>query len=330
MGIRHLSHDSILDARLARLVEVARAYYLEHQTQAEIARSLGISRSQVSRYLSSARELGIVQVRVTIPARETSSLRESLRRRYPHLRDVVVAPAFSGNLDAVRAIIGRCAANWLMDKVQPGHRVALGCGRTLRAMVDAMPERYIPNVTVVQAMGNVGHEAHNIDYNEIARKAGAAIGAQVYYLSAPAILGRGSGTAAALVVANPTLEFTLSLVRRADVYVVGLGSLESDQLYARVGLIRQEELNDLKGRAVGDICGRFFDLNGLEQPSAFNDRIVGVGLDDLCRAQVAIGVAGGPDKVAPLLGALRGRLINVLVSDEQTIHSLLALDDTYP
>ncbi len=330
MEMHHPSRDTMLDSRLARLVEVARAYYLEHQTQAEIARSLGISRSQVSRYLSSARELGIVQVRITVPAQETSSIRGSLQRRYPHLRDVIVAPAFSSNPEAVRTMIGRFAAKCVVETVQPGHHIALGCGRTLRAMVDAMSERYIPNVTVVQAMGNVGHEAHNIDYNEIARKASEAIGAKVCYLSAPAILGQGSEKASALVGANPTLEYTLSLARRADVYVVGLGSLESDQLYARVGLIRQEELNDLKGRAVGDICGRFFDLGGQEQPSAFNDRIVGVELEDLRRAPVAIGVAGGPDKVAPLLGALRGRLINVLVSDEQTIHSLLALDDTHP
>jgi deoxyribonucleoside regulator len=156
------------------------------------------------------------------------------------------------------------------------------------------------------------------------------MGAQVHYVSAPAILGQGSGKASALVKANPTLEHALSLARRADVYVVGLGSLESDQLYARVGLIQQKELNDLKGHAVGDICGRFFDLMGAEQRSAFDDRIVGVELEDLRCAHFSIGVAGGPDKVAPLLGALRGRLINVLVSDEQTVHSLLALDDSYP
>jgi deoxyribonucleoside regulator len=319
----------ILDRRLARLVEVARAYYLEHQTQAEIARSLGISRSQVSRYLTSARELGIVQIRITLPSEETSGLRDELRHRFPHLRDVIVAPAFSGNREAIRTLIGRFAANFVMDTVQPGHSLALGCGRTLRAMVDALPERYIPGVTVVQAMGNIGHEAHNIDYNEIARKAADAMVAQVHYLSAPAILGPGSGRAAALVAANPMLEQALSLARRADVYIVGLGSLESDQLYARLGLIQHEELNDLKGRAVGDICGRFFDLSGREQRSVFDERIVGIELDDLRRAQFAIGVAGGPDKAAPLLGALRGNLINVLISDEQTIHSVLALDDTY-
>ena len=43
------------------LIEIARAYYEQDHDQGEIAQSLGISRSQVSRYLSQAKELNIVQ-----------------------------------------------------------------------------------------------------------------------------------------------------------------------------------------------------------------------------------------------------------------------------
>ena len=42
---------------------------------------------------------------------------------------------------------------------------------------------------------------------------------------------------------------------------------------------------------------------------------------------LAIGIAGGPEKVAPLLGALRGGYINGLVTDEQTAQGLLRLDE---
>lgn len=319
------------DPRIAFLVQVARAYYLENQTQAEIAQSLGISRSQVSRHLSEARELGIVQVRVITPYERSPELERLVRGRYPHLQDVVVAPAFSSTPEALRTIIGRAAARYIVDVLRPGQRLALGCGRTLRAMVDALQKRDVPNVMVLQAMGNIGHEAHNIDYNEIARKAADALGAHVYYLSAPAILGVGSGSARALVAANTGLEYALSLAHHADVYIVGLGSLESDQLYARAGLIQQAELDDLHQRgAVGDICGRFFDLDGGEQLSSFAERIVGIDLRDLQRGQLAIGIGGGVDKAAPLLGALRGRFINVLISDEQTVRQMLALDETSP
>jgi deoxyribonucleoside regulator len=314
------------DSRVSLLVQVARAYYLENRTQAEIADSLGISRSQVSRYLTEARDQGIVQVRIITPDDDVQDLRQSLLKCYPHLHDVVITPSFPDNPDALRASIGSAAARYVGEALVSSQRLALGCGRSLRATVDALPKRQLANVEVVQAMGNIGHEAHNVDYNEIARKAADALGARVYYLSAPAILGKGSGKASDLIMTNPPLEYALSLARHANVYVVGLGSLEIDQVYVRAGLIQQPELDDLRERAVGDICGRFFDSHGEEQQSAFADRIIGIELNDLRDASLAVGVAGGQDKVAPLLGALRGGFLNVLISDEQTVRSIVAVD----
>ncbi len=315
------------DPYITRLIEVARAYYLDNRTQAEIARSLGISRSLVSRHLTAARKMGIVEIRIIAPEESTSIIGQALQQRFPHLKDVVVAPTFSDDPESLRAMISRFAANYLMGILEPGHKLSLGCGRTLRAMVEALQNKTLPDILVVQAMGNIGHEAHRIDYNEIARHAADSLGGQVVYVSAPAILGEGSGKATDLIAANPTLSYALALARQADVYVVGVGSMESDQLYVRSGLIKQSELDDLRARAVGDICGRFFDIEGGEQASAFTSRIVGIELDDLRGAAYAIGVAGGADKVAPLLGALRGGFINVLVSDERTIQKMLELDD---
>ena len=183
---------------------------------------------------------------------------------------------------------------------------------------------------LLQAMGNLGHEAHQIDYNEIARDAAETFSGRLIYMSAPAILGTGSGSAEEFITTNPMLAESLDQARDADIFVVGLGSMESDVVYTRVGLIKEEEFNDLRGQVVGDICGRFFDINGVEKPSPFNDRLVGVNLADIHNGAFSIGVAGGPDKAAPLLGAIRGNHINALVSDEQTVHSILALDDAYP
>lgn len=316
------------DPYITRLIEIARAYYIENHTQAEIARSLGISRSLVSRHLTAARKMGIVEIRIIAPEESASIAGQALQQRFPHLKDIIVAPTFSDDSKAVQAMIGRFAANYLTSVLQAGHTLALGCGRTLRAMVEALPNKAVPGVQIVQAMGNLGHEAHKIDYNEIARHAGDALSGKVYYVSAPAILGEGSGLAEELVRANPTLDYALSLARQANVYVVGIGSLESDELYVRSGLIRQSDLDDLKMRAVGDICGRFFDDEGRVQESSFGRRIVGIELDDLRHAAYAIGVAGGADKAVPLLGALRGGFINVVVSDEKTIQHILELDNT--
>jgi DNA-binding transcriptional regulator LsrR (DeoR family) len=295
-----------------------------NQTQADIARRLGISRSMVSRELTLAREMGIIDIRIKYPRDTHTAHGQRLMRLFPHLLDAVIAPTFSEEPDAVRAMIGRAAANYLIGHLKPGQRLALGCGRTLRAVVDALPRQPIAGIEIVQAMGNIGHEAHGIDYNEIARQAADALSGRVYYVSAPAILGKRAGQASDFIEANPVLSHALSLAQQADVVAVGLGSLESDQLYAQAGLIDSDELDTLRGRAVGDICGRFFDLNGGEVIAPFAGRTIGITLQDLRSAPISIGIAGGADKVEPLLGALRGERINVLITDELTVRRMIA------
>lgn len=312
-----------MDSQTQRFIDVARAYYLEDKTQAEIARSLGISRSMVSRYLTSARELGLVQIHIASLGTQCDDLRDAAMAAFPHLHDIVIAPTHGNAPDALRTMIGRFAANYLKRILRTGMRIALGCGRTLHAMAASLKTVDVLNVSIVQAMGNIGHEAHSLDYNEIARAVATALNGKLYYVSAPAILGINSGSALALVNANPTLLYALNLARTADIFVVGIGSLDSDMLYVRSGLIQEGELNAIRPGAVGDICGRFYSADGTPQPSPFEDRIVGVDLDDLRRARHAIGVAGGDDKVQPILGALRGGFINTLITDETTLRSIL-------
>ncbi len=311
------------DEHVGRLIEIARAYYENDATQADIAQMFNMSRSMVSRDLALAREIGIVEISIRDPRQRMPGFRERLLVLFPHLKDVVIAPVFNGDADVVRANLGRAAAGYLAASLQPGQRLALGCGRTLRAMIDSLPARRVPDIEIVQAMGNIGHEAHGIDYNEIARQAADALGGRVYYVSAPAILGPRAGTAQAFAEANLTLNHALARARAADVMVVGLGSLESDQLYVQAGLIDARDLDAVRGRAVGDICGRFFDINGQAVATPFDNRVVGIALSDMARAAAAVGVAGGPDKIDPLIGALRGRHINVLISDEHTISQLI-------
>ncbi len=309
------------------LVQAARSYYEDGRTQDEIAQALRVSRSQVSHYLRAARERGIVQIRVLDPSDRAAGVEAQLAERFPHLREIRVVPLFSRDSEVARRVVGRAAASFLQDIVRPGHRICIGCGRTLREMVRALKPTPRENVSLVQAMGSLGHEAMDIDFAELARDAAKAFGARAYLIPAPAILG--AGTSRALIDGNQSIAKAMDLARTSNVYVVGLGSLESDLIYARSGLIRASDYEHLVGiHAIGDICGRFFDLLGRPLRTRFEDRVVGIELADLRRAALAVGVAGGLEKAQPLLGALRGRYINAVITDDQTASEILRLDET--
>jgi DNA-binding transcriptional regulator LsrR (DeoR family) len=305
-----------------RLIEIARAYYEHDHDQNQIAKSFGISRSQVSRYLKKAKELNIVQVRVISPGERTRKVEIALKKRFPSLREAVVVPVFNLPPDPLRKTIARAGAHYLEEVVRPGLRICVGSGRTLCEVFGWLHPRRIPNVSIVQAMGNVGHEAMDIDFNQMARAAADAFGANVFFMNAPAILGLG--TVSELKEANPSIKEALKLAHAADMYLFGIGSLSSDLIFTRGGILKLRDLEQLRQTgSVGDICARFFDINGVEMPSSFEQRIVGITLDDLRSDALTIAVAGGPDKVLPLIGALHGHLVKVMITDEQTANAVL-------
>jgi DNA-binding transcriptional regulator LsrR (DeoR family) len=171
-------------------------------------------------------------------------------------------------------------------------------------------------------MGNIGHELMNLDFNELARSAGKAFGARVIYLNAPAIMS--SGSSKELIASSDSIRYALQMARSADMFVVGIGSIQADSIFSQVGLISDAALDELKNAgAVGDICARFFDQTGNIIPSSFDDRITGIRLEDLCGHGFTVGVSGGAEKVIPLLGALRGNFLNALVTDELTANGIL-------
>jgi DNA-binding transcriptional regulator LsrR (DeoR family) len=307
------------------VAEVARAYYERDLTQQRVAEQFGISRSQISRYLQEAREREIVQFRIIAPDTRDADAEARLRTWFPDLREVVVAAVFSDHELVARRAVARASAQLLGRLVKPRMTVCFGAGRTLAEMVDLLEPDGIGGVTVAQAMGNAGHEGLDIDYNAVAGAAATAFGGRSVQINAPAILGRGA-SAADLEASNPQIRDALAVARSADIYVLGVGSMTSDEIYVRTGLVSLEELAVVAAEgAVGDICGNFFDIEGRPVSGPFADRVVGVRLKDLRKAPTVIGCVSGTGKVQAIVGALAGRFLNTLVTDEHTAHGVLEL-----
>ena len=78
----------VLDNRRI-LVKVAQMYYEEGATQSEIAEKIGVSRSLISKYLTKARELGIVEITIHDEGLHLFHQLERKVERLYNLREVV-------------------------------------------------------------------------------------------------------------------------------------------------------------------------------------------------------------------------------------------------
>jgi DNA-binding transcriptional regulator LsrR (DeoR family) len=305
------------------LVAVARMYYERAMKQEQIATALGVSRSQVSRYLSAAHDRGIVQIRVISPAQTDADLEIALCARFARLTTAVVVPSLFETGPIVLSQVAAAGADLLTSMVRPGDTICVGAGRTLNQLVTSLPSSRRDHVTVVQAMGNAGHEGHDIDYNAIAIATAAAFGGRTYHVNSPAILGLGYD-AERLENSNQSIAEALGRARRADLFVVGIGSLETDTLYLTTGLLSEQDLSDVAALdPAGDICGRFYDIKGRELPTPFGPRIVGITLSDLKHSRRVLAVASGVEKARSIAGALAGGYVTHLVTDEAVAKAVL-------
>jgi DNA-binding transcriptional regulator LsrR (DeoR family) len=114
----------------------------------------------------------------------------------------------------------------------------------------------------------------------------------------------------------------LEIWDRLDVAAFGIGGRAWTA--AAFGEATCRALDD--ARAVGEILIAPFDLDGRFVGDDLRSRVIAFDARRLDRVPIRIGVAGGPAKVRPILGALRAGALTVLVSDVRTAEAVVALD----
>ena len=312
-------------------------YYVEELGQHEIAAIMGISRSQISRLLSRARELGIVRISVDDYDPRDRALEAQLTTHYRLRRAIAVripervdrgldAPAIK---EHVRRAVGYFAAPAVAQLIAPSTTLGLAGGRTLAELVGHLaPPAGAPaaGVTVLPLMGNIGPTASDIDAVDLSRRVARRFGGASYTLNAPAIAQ--DRAARDLFLAHEHIRTVRELFASLDVALVGIGSLDESAFIER-GILSGEERAALRAAgAVGEICGRFFDAAGKECGSRYRERVIGIELETLRRAAArggdVIAVTNGGGRAPALRAALAGGLVNGLVIDDGGARELLA------
>jgi DNA-binding transcriptional regulator LsrR (DeoR family) len=307
------------------VTSVARLYYLDGLGQQAIAAMIGVSRSTVSRLLTAARERGIVRISVDPWDPRDAALERRLCERF-ELRHAVVIRTLRRSPEAVRRAVGYYAAAAVAERFQPGQAVGLAGGRTLYELVNALAAVHPPTrPRVVQLMGNIDPTASVIDPTELARMLAARFEGTCYTLNAPAF--SSDRRTRDVFVDHEHIRTIRDLFAALDVALVGIGSLDESAFVER-GVLNAADFAALRDAgAIGEICGRFYDRSGRECATENRDRVVSIELDALRRCAEVIGVTNGPRRARAVLAALRGRLVNSLVIDQQGADALLAERD---
>ncbi len=308
------------------LIEIATLYYYDGLTQREIAKRFGISRSNVSRLLTEARNRGIVEIKVKQKIPLDYNLQKEIRSRFS-LKDVKILKFYGLDYQEMLRKLGTIAARYLKTILNKVSIVGMSWGTAIYEVVNAFESEFYKNIEVIQMIGGIGAENPDIDGTELARRLAEKVGGRYRYLHAPLIVENADIKKAIIVEKN--VKEVLQKVKKADVAIVGIGSTDPTvSSLVRAGYLNKKELNEIrKLGAVGDICARHFDINGNLCQIDLNERVIGIDTDVLKDINYVIGVAGGKAKASAILGVLRGGYINVLISDNKAISEVLKLND---
>jgi len=305
-----------------KLVEVAKLYYEQELTQAEIASSIGVSRALVSSILRRAKELGIVNIEIRSPLRGDKELLSKLKKRYG-LADGLIVPANRSNLDlSLRNVISQ-AALFVAKRLSNCQKIGLGWGGTVYQLVNALEaeELGIDNQRVVcPLIGSMTSPSPDWHPNEMARRLTERVGGQTIWLHAPAF----PGTRANLKRFRATEEFQYiqKFWQNLDAALVEIETYPSvpDQATAMRFGSRLIERG-----AVGGLLSYFFDMSGAVVEGE-NNYVLRIPLDILKKVKNILLVCSGNTKAQALVGALRMGLITHVITDDITATALLEIE----
>lgn len=310
---------------LRLMSKVARMYYVQGIRQQGITERLQVHQSTVSRLLKRAREANLVRFSVTTPSGIYSDLEDQLIASFA-LKDAVVVDCPLEEEPMVREL-GAATAYYLETTLKPQTKIGISSwSRSLFAMVEALhPGDYCKGGEVVQILGGVGNVGVQQQAVYIAQRLAAVIGATPVILQAPAVVA--SAEARRILSREPLLREAVKHFEHLDLALIGIGAMEPSRLLANSGNVfsKDERMELSRAGAVGDICFRFFDANGVPVKSSLMQRVIGIEPASLKRLDRVIGVAGGRKKPQAILAALRGQWINVLITDRRTAETLLSL-----
>jgi deoxyribonucleoside regulator len=308
--------------RARLLTEVAEMYYLLDMNQAEIAEKIGVTRSMISRMLSEARQKGIVDIRIHRLQLSDPKLEAELVKEF-NLLSASVIEIQNPEPSILLKSLGRFGADVLSGYLESKMVIGIPWGTTVSAVVSEIEVDTPYPVKIVQLVGAMDGRHKEYDGPKLVSKLAKKLNGEGYYINAPFICPNRETVEA--LINTPGIRETIEMGRLADIAVLGVGSTSPEfSSFYLAGYVSEEDLKRFRIEgAVGDVCGLHFDILGNEVCGDFCERLVTIRREDLNRIPLRLGIAGGPGKVTPLLGALRGGYINVLITDNNTACMLL-------
>lgn len=301
-------------------------YYNDNLTQNEVSQLLGTSRASVGRMLERARRVGLVKITLDPRVHEAFGIASELMRRFG-LNDVVLTHASAEGWESDNDRTQRLAlagGQYLAARLQPGESLAVGWGNTVSRSLLSLDRAVLARSHIFTLTGGVDPYLRAL-FNNSGEQ---SLNKRSLTSMIPAPMLASSPALAQALMDESAVRLALDGARLADHAVVGIGATPKNATIIELGYQTETELAmHAQAGIVGDMLGQFFYADGTVADLPLHNRVIGTGLDQLREMHDVIAIAGGLEKTAAITAALRGRYLNVLITDGATANAVLELSE---
>jgi DNA-binding transcriptional regulator LsrR (DeoR family) len=220
----------------------------------------------------------------------------------------------------MRAHLGAAAAELLTEIVTPDDVLGLSWARSVSAMATAL-QRLAP-VPVVQLTGALARPGVDDSSIEVVRDVARVAGGPAYFFYAPMAVP-DAATAQALR-RQPEVAQAFSRIGEVTRAVAGVGAWEAEQstLFDATSTTERREL--ARSGVCAEISGVLVDVDGNPVRSDLTERMIGITADQMRAVPEVIAIVYGGAKVRAVLAAVRGGMVNSLVTHSTLAELLIA------
>lgn len=301
-------------------------YYQDGLSQQEISDILQISRPTVARMIKNGHQQGIVKIEVINPNNLLfGNLERALEKKF-NLEEVIVTPATNSNLiDDVDETMANEVFKFLSRILNENDYVGIGMGRTLRNLIKNKCQVEPLKCTFVPTMGGIDENRYDIHSNYIASAFANIFQADCLQFFSPLLFSNHEMFER--FMQEHSMQRITTALKKLSVIVLGIGvpSKETSTL-VKEHYISEDLFDKFKQSGmIGDILAQFFDKHGnSEQFESFNKLVSSLPIDEIKKIHCRVAIVSGKHKVDSLIGAIKGKFVNVLIIDSACADELLA------
>ena len=313
--------------KLRFLAKLSDMYYNMNMTQVEIANKFSTTRFKISKFLQEARYKNVVEININEPREREFDIENELKKQFG-LKDAIVLNNKFLQKEEIIYSIGKLGAEYIDNIISDNSIVGILWGKTIRSIIENLrPQKKLP-ITAVQVMGAAAKDNPLVDSQELIRKFANAYGGKYKYLYAPLYIENDYVRKA--LMHEPVINDTLFLANKCDIIITGIGTVDSifaSSLWSNY-FIKSRDKYLKESDIIGCTCGYLYNKDGNYVDIDLNKNLIGIDANILSHVNYIIGVAIGKFKAEAILGALKGKHINVLITDDDTASKVIALNST--